>query len=89
MKSKKCKIKIDKINMKSATHEQLWEVCRDTKEYEEGKTQEMPGCFACKWYHKLEGDRGMDWGVCYNKKSPRAGLLTFEHMSCKFHKAMA
>jgi hypothetical protein len=23
-----------------------------------------------------------DWGVCTNSKSPRAGLLTFEHMGC-------
>jgi len=24
----------------------------------------------------------MDWGVCANPKSPRAGLLTFEHQGC-------
>jgi hypothetical protein len=24
-----------------------------------------------------------DWGCCVNKKSPRAGLLTFEHQGCR------
>jgi len=24
-----------------------------------------------------------DWGCCLNKKSPRVGLLTFEHMGCR------
>jgi hypothetical protein len=23
-----------------------------------------------------------DWGVCTNPRSPRAGLLTWEHMGC-------
>jgi len=26
---------------------------------------------------------GLDWGVCSNLQSPRAGLLTFEHMGCR------
>ena len=37
----------------------------------------------CKWYHVLEGTAGMDWGVCGNPESPRAGLLTFEHQGCR------
>ena len=36
----------------------------------------------CRWFHVLAGMRGQDWGVCANPKSPRAGLLTFEHMGC-------
>ncbi len=32
----------------------------------------------------LAGDLGMDWGVCANPRSPRAGLLTFEHQGCEF-----
>ena len=36
----------------------------------------------CWFYHTLEGLRGMDWGVCGNPKSHRAGLLTFEHQGC-------
>jgi hypothetical protein len=30
----------------------------------------------------LDGTHGMDWGVCTEPQSPRAGLLTFEHMGC-------
>jgi hypothetical protein len=37
----------------------------------------------CRWYHILAGRRGQDWGVCANPRSPRAGLLTFEHQGCR------
>jgi hypothetical protein len=37
----------------------------------------------CKWYLTLEGRLGMDWGVCANPASHRAGLLTFEHQGCQ------
>jgi hypothetical protein len=33
----------------------------------------------------LLGDLHKDWGVCTNPQSPRAGLLTFEHMGCAFY----
>jgi len=36
----------------------------------------------CRHFATLEGVLGADWGVCMNKKSPRAGLLTFEHQGC-------
>lgn len=36
----------------------------------------------CKWFVGLEGMLGADWGICANSGSPRAGLLTFEHMGC-------
>lgn len=36
----------------------------------------------CRYFMTLEGELGMDWGICSNPKSPRAGLLTFEHMGC-------
>ncbi len=39
----------------------------------------------CRWYHELSGSTGMDWGVCANLDSYRAGLLTFEHQGCEFH----
>lgn len=38
----------------------------------------------CKHYVTLAGDLGADWGVCANPRSPRAGLLTFEHQGCEF-----
>lgn len=37
----------------------------------------------CKHFLALEGDLGMDWGVCGNVQSPRCGLLTFEHQGCE------
>jgi hypothetical protein len=36
----------------------------------------------CRHYAVLGGPLGHDWGVCMNKQSPRAGLLTFEHQGC-------
>ena len=43
-----------------------------------------PDCSCwCKHFIELEGDLGYDWGVCANPKSPRVGLLTFEHQGCK------
>jgi hypothetical protein len=36
----------------------------------------------CVHFLPLNGEVGMDWGVCANPKSPRAGLLTFEHQGC-------
>jgi hypothetical protein len=36
----------------------------------------------CKWYHTLSGPASLDWGVCGNPASHRAGLLTFEHQGC-------
>jgi hypothetical protein len=44
-----------------------------------------PDCSCqCKHFLPLEGPLGLDWGVCGNPQSPRAGLLTFEHMGCHF-----
>jgi hypothetical protein len=32
--------------------------------------------------HTLIGPASLDWGVCGNPRSHRAGLLTFEHQGC-------
>ena len=37
----------------------------------------------CRFFLPLEGDLRLDWGICANPKSPRRGLLTFEHMGCR------
>lgn len=37
----------------------------------------------CKWLVPL-AVHGGDWGVCSNPRSPRCGLLTFEHQGCQF-----
>ncbi len=83
-----------------ATHEQLWDVCHvHGLEYEGwtakqdrlakfGLRESGADCSCgCKWFHALQGDRAGDWGVCFNPRSPRAGLLTFEHMGCEHFEA--
>ena len=69
-------------------HELLWSVCRETESYRNGtdtNNHERPDCSCgCKWFVELSGSVGLDWGVCYCPQSPRAGLLTFEHMGCEF-----
>jgi hypothetical protein len=46
--------------------------------------QDYPDCSCgCKWFLPLDGELGFDYGVCANKKSPRLGLLTFEHQTGK------
>lgn len=43
-----------------------------------------PDCSCgCRWYVRLEPGLQLDWGVCRNAASPRAGLLTFEHQGCR------
>lgn len=67
-------------------HQRLWQVCRDQEGYRTGAStnnHELPDCSSgCRFFHPLSGDSGLDWGVCTNPKSPRAGLLTFEHDGC-------
>jgi hypothetical protein len=74
--------------MSELTHEQLWKVCqRKPDDYEPyGKRKRLKGTVilgdcagGCKWYHTLSGPASLDWGVCGNPRSHRAGLLTFEH----------
>jgi hypothetical protein len=77
-----------------ATHEELWGTAKilltDYTPY--GKVARDDGAdywgadcsCGCTWFHPLDGERGMDWGVCFNPESPRCGLLTFEHQGCKY-----
>jgi hypothetical protein len=37
----------------------------------------------CRWWLPLQ-IHSSDWGVCVNPRSPRCGLLTFEHQGCQF-----
>ena len=76
-----------------ATHRQLIAVCIGFRAYLHRARREnkqiqkwLPDCSCgCKYYHELSGKAHLDWGVCWNKKSPRAGKLTFEHMEkCRF-----
>jgi len=67
-------------------HEKLWRVTRLLDpDYEPcGKAErDGPDCSCgCRYFAKLSGNLGNDWGVCANPDSPRAGLLTFEHQGC-------
>ncbi|HEU4597987.1 MAG TPA: hypothetical protein VFS10_22865 [Pyrinomonadaceae bacterium] len=48
------------------------------------ETDWAPDCSCgCLHFRELEGMLGADWGVCSNPKSPRAGMLTFEHQGCR------
>lgn len=81
-------------------HDRLWEVCRklptDYDPWGQDKrwadpSRTYPDCSnGCRFFYELRGKRGepigMDWGVCGNPDSPRAGLLTFEHQGCGMFK---
>jgi PemK-like, MazF-like toxin of type II toxin-antitoxin system len=78
------------LRNQGASHELLWTLAKrlpsDFEPYGQRDREDDwgPDCSCgCKHYHPLEGARGADWGICANPKSPRAGLLTFEHMGCK------
>ncbi|MDP3185973.1 MAG: hypothetical protein Q8M58_11930 [Anaerolineales bacterium] len=71
----------------TSLHEHLHTICRrlptDFEPYGE-REREGPDCSCgCRHFLKLPGKLGMDWGVCGNPASPRAGLLTFEHQGCE------
>lgn len=72
----------------SPDHKRLWETCRDQADYLSGRDTDnhnKPDCQnACRYFFPLAGDVGADWGVCTEPRSPRAGLLTYEHMGCPY-----
>jgi len=73
--------------MPELSHEQLWQVClqkpTDFEPYGQRMRLTATDCSCgCKWFHALSGGASRDWGVCGNPRSPRAGLLTFEHQGC-------
>jgi hypothetical protein len=75
-----------------ATHKQLISVCIGLKKYaQSARSREwLPDCsWGCRFFHVLSGTASMDWGVCWNRKAPRAGKLTFEHMEkCRYFAAV-
>lgn len=71
-------------------HHLLLELCpklpTDFEPYGQRSREEDwgPDCSCgCKHFLELEGVLGADWGVCSNPRSPRRGLLTFEHQGCR------
>ncbi len=73
----------------TATHELLLQIVRrlptDFQPYGERSRDDDsgPDCSCgCRWLIPLENELRFDWGVCCNPRSPRCGLLTFEHQGC-------
>jgi len=72
-------------------HQRLHSVCRhlptDFQPYGK-RVRTGPDCSCgCKHFLKLPDPLRFDWGVCINPRSPRSGLLTFEHQGCEFFEA--
>ena len=74
-------------------HDHLWRICRklpsDFEPYGKRSRKDGADCSCgCRWFFVLEdrpeGHISFDWGICANLRSPRVGLLTFEHQGCKF-----
>lgn len=71
-------------------HDLLWTLCRKLPtdftpygERDRDTAEPWQDCSCgCIHFAKLAGELGHDWGVCAHPKSPRAGLLTFEHQGC-------
>ncbi len=84
-----CKKNREEFEITALTGEALWVVCQPMPtDYEpwgyRSNAERGPDCSCgCRWFHVLEGRAGMDWGICGNPASERAGLLTFEHMGCE------
>lgn len=81
----------------SELHELLWTLCRklptDFTPYGARDRDTVEQCADCSCgcvhFVPLVGELGNDWGICANPKSPRAGLLTFEHQGCPQFEAEA
>src|SRR3990172_6130995 len=74
-------------------HQQLHSICRhlptDFEPYGK-RVRTGPDCSCgCRHFLKLPGELAFDWGVCLNPRSPRSGLLTFEHQGCEHFEAEA
>ncbi len=72
--------------MSDPRHEGLFAVLKtlpsDFRPYGE-REREGPDCSCgCRYFVPLEHGLRYDWGVCHNQRSPRSGLLTFEHQGC-------
>lgn len=73
-----------------ATHKLFKSICKGWKDYMAGKmgvdTFGHDCSCGCRYFWDNVGVSA-DWGLCLNGESPRAGLLTWEHMGCPFFKA--
>ncbi len=81
------------LNPSRGSNDRLWTVCKSLPtDFEPWGTHSRSSppfgdCSSeCRYFTKLAGALGQDWGVCVNGASPRAGLLTFEHQGCPDYK---
>jgi hypothetical protein len=74
-------------------HERMHTVCRhlptDFEPYGKRVRTGADCSCGCKHFLKLPEPLDLDWGVCINPRSPRSGLLTFEHQGCEFFEVQA
>jgi Protein of unknown function (DUF3027) len=40
-------------------------------------------CMVCRFFIKLQGSLGYDWGACTNVVSSHDGAIVFEHAGCE------
>ena len=80
-------------NVGTTTHDLLHTVCRhlptDFEPYGKRVRNGPDRSCECRHYLRLPVKFGEDWGVCVNPRSPRSGLLTFEHQGCEFFEGEA
>ncbi len=69
-------------------HDLLHTVCRhlptDFEPYGRRERNATDCSCGCRHFLELPEPLSLDWGVCINPRSPRSGLLTFEHQGCEF-----
>ncbi len=75
-------------NLGKTRHDLLHTVCRhlptDYEPYGKRERNDADCSCGCKHFLTLPAPLANDWGVCINPRSPRSGLLTFEHQGCEF-----
>jgi hypothetical protein len=75
--------------MPKRNHEQLFDIARRLptdfepwgQRHRDAPTQPDCSC-ECRFFNRLDGGAGLDWGVCANSRSLRAGLLTYQNFGC-------
>lgn len=80
------KTPVSTVDLSTLSGEQkaLWASCRSLPTHEEG--DQGPTCGQnCAKFMPLQGNIGIDWGVCVEVNGPRGGLLTNKDMKCSLY----
>lgn len=72
------------MRLNKQKHTLLKKTCKNWEDYMKGTmgTDNYGVDCSSGCYYFMSLDDNGDWGVCCNPDSPRAGLLTWEHMGC-------